>query len=58
MCEDSDGNVWVKHVKAGTDPDKFHLISLNPLADNMFNVMLTWVAPVKLAWPKSLVEKV
>jgi DNA-binding XRE family transcriptional regulator len=57
VCEDENGDGWVKHVKLGTEPGKFHLISLNPLVDNMFDVILKWAAPVKLAWPKALVEK-
>jgi len=58
VCEDANGDGWVKHVKPGTELGKFHLISLNPLVDNMFDVILKWAAPVKLAWPKALVEKV
>lgn len=58
ICEDEAGEVWVKHVKPGTEPGKFHLISLNPLSDNMFDVALSWAAPVKLHWPKELVERV
>jgi DNA-binding XRE family transcriptional regulator len=58
VCEDENGDGWVKHVKRGTEPGKFHLISINPLVDNMFDVILKWAAPVKLAWPKALVEKV
>ena len=58
VCEDTGGDVWVKHVKPGTEPGKFHLISLNPLVDNMFDVTLRWAAPVKLAWPSALVEKI
>ncbi len=58
VCEDSNGDGWVKHVKPGSEPGKFHLISLNPLVDNMFDVVLKWAAPVKLAWPKALVERI
>ena len=58
VCEDQNGDVWVKHVKPGTEPGKFHLISLNPLADNRFDVKLKWAAPVRLAWPRDLVERV
>jgi DNA-binding XRE family transcriptional regulator len=58
VCEDENGDGWVKHVKLGTEPGKFHLISLNPLVNNMFDVILKWAAPVKLAWPKALVERI
>ena len=58
VCEDANGDGWVKHVKPGTEPGKFHLISLNPLVDNMFDAALKWAAPVRLAWPRALVERV
>lgn len=58
VCEDANGDGWVKHIKPGTEPGKFHLISVNPLVDNMFDVVLKWAAPVKLAWPKALVERI
>jgi len=58
VCEDDGGGGWVKHIKPGTEPGKFHLLSLNPLADNMFDIVLKWAAPVKLAWPRALVERI
>lgn len=58
VCEDADGNVWVKQVKRGDEPDKFHLISLNPGAQTMWNVALKWASPIRLHWPKELVKKV
>lgn len=58
VCEDQSGDAWVKYVKSGSEPGKFHLISLNPLSDNMFDVTLKWAAPVRLAWPRDLVERV
>lgn len=58
ICEDQNGDGWVKYVKSGTEPNKFHLVSLNPLVENMFDVQLKWAAPVKLHWPKALVERV
>jgi transcriptional regulator with XRE-family HTH domain len=57
VCEDENGEGWVKHVKTGSEPSKFHLLSLNPLADNMFDVTLKWASPVKLVWPKHLVVR-
>ncbi|WP_375553364.1 S24 family peptidase [Roseovarius mucosus] len=57
VCEDADGNVWVKQVKRGDEPDKFHLISLNPGAQTMWNVTLKWASPIRLHWPKELVKK-
>ncbi|MCR9236182.1 MAG: helix-turn-helix domain-containing protein [Alphaproteobacteria bacterium] len=57
VCEDENGNGWVKHVKPGSEPGKFHLISLNPLVDNMFDITLKWATPVRLAWPRALVER-
>lgn len=57
VCEDSNGDVWVKHVKPGSEPGKFHLISINPMTDNMFDRELKWAAPVQLHWPRGLVER-
>ncbi len=56
VCQDSDGNAWVKYVKTGSTPDRFHLISLNPLVGNMFDVALEWASPVRLHWPSDLVH--
>ena len=58
VCEDADGNVWVKQVKRGDQPDRFHLISLNPGAQTMWNVALVWASPIRLHWPQELVRKV
>lgn len=58
VCEDENEDAWVKYVKNGSEPGRFHLISLNPLADNMFDVRLKWAAPVLLHWPRDLVEEV
>lgn len=58
VCEDENGNAWVKHIKPGSQPETFHLISVNPFIDNMFDVKLKWAAPVRLAWPNSLVERI
>ena len=58
VCEDENGDGWVKWVKPGSEPGKFHLISLNPLVVNMFDVELKWAAPVRLAWPRDLVERI
>ncbi len=58
VCEDENGDGWVKWVKSGSEPGKFHLISLNPMAENMFDVALKWAAPVRLAWPRDLVERI
>ena len=58
ICEDESGDAWVKYIKNGSEPGKFHLISLNPLVENMFDIQLKWAAPVKLHWPKALVERI
>ena len=49
VCEDTSGDVWVKHIRPGSEPGKFHLISVNPLIDNMFDRELKWAAPVRAA---------
>lgn len=58
VCEDLNGMGWVKQVKAGDEPGLFHLISLNPGANNMWNVQLRWAARVQLHWPADLARKI
>ncbi|KAB2539679.1 phage repressor protein [Salipiger aestuarii] len=58
VVEDEDGMGWVKQVKAGDKPGMFHLISLNPGANTMWNKKLKWAARVRLAWPAELARKV
>jgi len=58
VCEDEDGMGWVKQIKPGDEPGKFHLISLNPGANNMWNIRLKWAARVRLHWPAELAKKI
>ena len=58
VCEDEDGMGWVKQIKPGDEPGKFHLISLNPGANNMWNIRLKWAARVRLHWPADLTKKI
>ncbi|KPD10355.1 phage repressor protein [Phaeobacter sp. 11ANDIMAR09] len=57
VCEDEDGMGWVKQIKPGDEPGLFHLISLNPGANNIWNVRLKWAARVRLHWPAELAKK-
>lgn len=57
VCEDADGNGWVKLIKRGTEPGLYHLIALNPDADNQHDVTLNWAAPVRLHWPRDLANR-
>lgn len=57
VCEDNDGMGWVKQVKRGSEPGLFHLISLNPSAENMHDIKLKWASPVRLHWPAELARK-
>jgi phage repressor protein C with HTH and peptisase S24 domain len=57
VCEDEDGMGWVKQVKAGDEPGLFHLISLNPGANTMWNIRLKWAARVRLHWPAELATR-
>jgi phage repressor protein C with HTH and peptisase S24 domain len=57
VVEDEDGMGWVKQVKAGDEPGLFHLISLNPGANTMWNKRLRWAARVRLHWPAELAVK-
>lgn len=58
VVEDEDGMGWVKQVKAGDEPGLFHLISLNPGANTMWNKRLRWAARVRLHLPADLARKV
>lgn len=58
VCEDEDGMGWVKQIKPGDEPGLFHLISLNPGANTMWNVRLKWAARVRLHWPADLAKEV
>lgn len=57
VCEDFDGMGWVKQVKRGSEPGFFHLISLNPTAENLHDIRLKWATPVRLHWPAELARK-
>ncbi|WOI34159.1 S24 family peptidase [Tritonibacter scottomollicae] len=57
VCEDEEGMGWVKQVKAGDEPGLFHLISLNPGANNIWNTRLKWAARVRLHWPSDLAKR-
>ena len=54
ICEDDDGNCWVKVVNAGSAPGLFHLISLNPTSQNRYDVRLQWASRVLQAIPSEL----
>lgn len=54
VCEDADGQAWVKQVKPGRDPGTFDLHSINPGAGPIWGVPLKWAAPVRLHWPAEL----
>ena len=58
VCEGADGHGWVKQVKRGEEPGLFHLVSLNPGAETIWNARLKWAAPVLLHWPAALARKV
>jgi len=58
VLEDEDGMGWVKQVKAGDEPGHYHLISLNPGANTMWNKRVKWAARVRLAWPAELARRV
>ena len=58
VCEDENGMGWVKQIKPGSEPGLYHLISLNPFAQNNLDVRLKWAARVRLHWPADLAKKV
>jgi transcriptional regulator with XRE-family HTH domain len=57
VAEDADGMGWVKQVKRGDAPGLFHLVSLNPGAQTMWNVPLKWAARIRLHWPADLARR-
>jgi len=58
VCEDQSGQAWVKVVRVGREEGTFSLISLNPEAENMHGLRLTWAAPVKFNLPPEYVQRV
>lgn len=58
VVADTDGKVWVKQVKRGDEPGRFHLISVNPGAETIWNSTIQWGARVKMALPSELVRRV
>lgn len=57
IVEDVAGNAWVKQVTRGTAPGLFHLLSLNPQAENRHDQTIQWAARVLLAVPAEMVEQ-
>ncbi|WP_406870256.1 helix-turn-helix domain-containing protein [Thioclava sp. 'Guangxiensis'] len=57
IAETSDGMIWLKYMKEGTEAGTFSLLSLNPTGRNLHNVHLKWAAPVRFHIPKDLVNK-
>ena len=57
VCEDEDGNGWVKQVRLGSEKGRYNLVSLNPSATNQHDVRLKWAARVRLHWPADLARK-
>lgn len=57
VIEDADGMAWVKMLKRGSAPGLWHLISLNPDAESVWDVPVKWAARVRLALPAELVER-
>lgn len=58
ICEDLNGLGWVKQIRRGEEPGLFHLISINPGSETIWNTTLAWAAPVNLHWPKKLVRRI
>ena len=61
VCKDEEDMGWVKQVKAGDEPGLFHLISLNPGANNIWNARLSWIERVNSDgsyehWPEWALE--
>ncbi|PWE48456.1 transcriptional regulator [Thioclava sp. NG1] len=57
VAEDTDGRVWIKHVKPGGEPGLYHLISLNQNVAPMYDRSLKWAAPVRFHLPPDMVQR-
>jgi phage repressor protein C with HTH and peptisase S24 domain len=57
VVEDTQGRVWVKQVKRGDEPGRFHLISINPGAETIWNTPIAWAARVRFALPAEFIER-
>lgn len=58
VCEDMEGNTWVKQVRRGSAQGLFNLVSINPGADSQHDVKLKWAAKVKMHLPADLAIRV
>ena len=58
VCEDVNGQAWVKQVKTGTTQGLYSLLSVNPVSTNMHGVKLEWAAPIKMYLPPDMIIKV
>lgn len=58
VCEDADGQAWVKQVRTGREEGTFTLVSMNPDHDHRHGVHLKWAAPVRFALPPEFVRRV
>jgi len=58
VCEDVEGNGWVKIVREGRADKTFDLYSFNDSSPPLYGVRLKWAAPVLLHWPAEMARKV
>lgn len=58
VVEDADGMGWVKHLRTGSEPGLFHLVSINPGSETMWDRKVRWAARVRFNLPPELVRKV
>lgn len=57
VVEDGDGMGWVKQVRRGSAPGLFHLVSLNPGSETIWDTRLRWAARIRLHWPADLARR-
>lgn len=58
VVEDQKGLAWVKQVKRGTEPGLFHLVSLNPDAETVWDQPIKWAARVTMSLSSDLTQQV
>lgn len=57
VVEDADGQAWVKLVRFGDAPKRFHLLSLNPGSLPRYNQQIKWASRVRLVIPAEMVAR-
>lgn len=58
IVADAEDRAWVKQVRLGSEPGLYHLISLNPQAQTIFDQPVRWATRVRFALPAEHVRPI